>query len=234
MALVKDIDQCQTIWQPPFGHYLVTTLVMIWPVRHRVPDRSPGTGPVTGPWHRSQGTGPVIGDRSGQRSPVHGTGHRSSVTDDRSENRSPVKNTVHRAPVNMHRSLTGQQLPVTGQRSETDVVILHRIILPRRRRMHFCRRLVPTIWLDVGHALIHRAVLIPGVVMIITDHLDPHGDNTLGDVITVAAYLALGIAGIKVVDNVQVGIVVPTFMIVHITILIRIVMSPYLIYQFPV
>ena len=28
MALVKDIDQCQTNWHLPFGHYPVTKLVM--------------------------------------------------------------------------------------------------------------------------------------------------------------------------------------------------------------
>ncbi|KAH3853356.1 hypothetical protein DPMN_095878 [Dreissena polymorpha] len=28
MALVKDIDQCKTNWQPPYGHYPVITLVI--------------------------------------------------------------------------------------------------------------------------------------------------------------------------------------------------------------
>ncbi|KAH3855011.1 hypothetical protein DPMN_097571 [Dreissena polymorpha] len=60
----------------------------------------------------------------------------------------------------MHRSLTGQQLLVMGQRSETDV-LLHRIIPLLCRPMHIRRRLVPIIEVDVGHALIHRAVLIP-------------------------------------------------------------------------
>ena len=77
----------------------------------------------------------------------------------------------------MHRSLTGQQLLVTGQRSETDV-LLHRIIPLLRRRMHIRRRLVPIIVVDVGHALIHRAVLIPVIVMIISDHLNHYGNDT--------------------------------------------------------
>ena len=121
--------------------------------------------------------------------------------------RSPA-NTTERTPVDMHRSLTGQQLLVTGQRSETDV-LLHRIIPLLRRRMHIRRRLVPIIVVDVGHALIHRAVLIPVIVMFIIDHLDHYGNDTRGGVISVIAVLApgvvavldLGITGIKVVDK---------------------------------
>ncbi|KAH3820819.1 hypothetical protein DPMN_122568 [Dreissena polymorpha] len=100
--------------------------------------------------------------------------------------------------------------------------------------MHIRRRLVPILEVDVGHALIHRAVLIPVMVMIIIDHLDHHGNYTRGDVITVIAVLDLGITGIKVVDKLHGSIVVPTFMSGHITILFLIEMSPYPMQQFPV
>jgi hypothetical protein len=58
--------------------------------------------------------------------------------------------------------------------------------------MHIRCRLVPIIEVDVGHALIHRAVLIPVIVMIIIDHLDHHGNDTRGDAIPVVAVLAHG------------------------------------------
>ncbi|KAH3809050.1 hypothetical protein DPMN_137413 [Dreissena polymorpha] len=59
---------------------------------------------------------------------------------------------------------------------------------------------------EVGHALIHRAVLFHVIIMIIIDH---HGNDTQGDVIPVIAVLALGvvtlldlgITGIKVVHK---------------------------------
>ncbi|KAH3833784.1 hypothetical protein DPMN_107100 [Dreissena polymorpha] len=59
---------------------------------------------------------------------------------------------------------------------------------------------------DVGHTLIHRAVLIHVIVMIIIDH---HGSDTRGDVIPVVAVLALGviavldlgITGIKIIHK---------------------------------
>ncbi|KAH3832212.1 hypothetical protein DPMN_105492 [Dreissena polymorpha] len=170
-------------------------------------------------------SGPV----TGQWSVLPVTGHRS------------ILQTGHRTPVNMHRSLTGQQLRVAGQRSETDV-LLHRIIPLLHRRMHICRRLVPIIEVDVGHALIHRAVLIPIIVMIMIDHLDHNGKDTRGDVIPVVAVLALGVVAvldlgitrIKVVDKFHGSIVVPTFMTGHITILFLIVMSPYPMHQFAV
>ncbi|KAH3791336.1 hypothetical protein DPMN_144819 [Dreissena polymorpha] len=94
------------------------------------------------------------------------------------------------------------------------------------------RQRVPTIELDVGHALLYRAVLIPGIEIVVTDHLHVHEDATLGNIIPIAADLVPGIAGIKVLDRLNVGIVVPTILIVHITILFRILMSPYLMYQF--
>ncbi|KAH3700414.1 hypothetical protein DPMN_075390 [Dreissena polymorpha] len=41
--------------------------------------------------------------------------------------------------------------------------------------------------------------------MLVTDHLDAHGDATLRDVIPIAYDLVLGIAGIKDVNKLHVG-----------------------------
>ncbi|KAH3779500.1 hypothetical protein DPMN_157303 [Dreissena polymorpha] len=135
---------------------------------------------MTGPTHQAQVTGHLL--------LITGLTHWSSGTDVQSGHWSvlPVTGqyyTGHRTPVNMHRSLTSQQLLVTGQRSGTDVLLLLRIIPLLRRRIHICRRLVPIIEVDVRHALIHQAVLIPVIVMINIDHLDHHGNDTRGYVI---------------------------------------------------
>ncbi|KAH3779501.1 hypothetical protein DPMN_157304 [Dreissena polymorpha] len=86
---------------------------------HSMTGKSPGTGPVTSPWHWLPvcGTGqrgpvrsvaPVTGDRSGRRSTICGTG-------DQSGHRSIVPNTGHWGPVTGDRSLgTGHWGPVTG------------------------------------------------------------------------------------------------------------------------
>ncbi|KAH3734162.1 hypothetical protein DPMN_040602 [Dreissena polymorpha] len=163
--------------------------------------RRPVRSPVRPSGHQSIEFGPVTG--LNYQSLV--TGHMLLMTGHRSVLQVTGQLTSHWTPVNMPRSLTGQQLLVTGQRSETDVR-LHRIIPLLRRRMHILHRLVPMIEVDdVGHALIHRAVLFH-VIMIIIDH---HGNDTQGDVIPVVAVLALGvvtlldlgITGIKVVHK---------------------------------
>ncbi|KAH3854849.1 hypothetical protein DPMN_097407 [Dreissena polymorpha] len=77
------------------GHDMTGTSPGTGPVTgpwHRGLVGSPGTGPVTGPWHRSPGTVPVTGDRSmvPGTGPVTGPWHRGRV-------RSPVKPTGHRS-----------------------------------------------------------------------------------------------------------------------------------------
>ncbi|KAH3775185.1 hypothetical protein DPMN_176584, partial [Dreissena polymorpha] len=85
--------------------------------------------------------------------------------------------------------------PVFGDRSS------HRSMAPvtgdRSGHRHLGRQLVPTIAVDVVHALLYRTVLIQGVNKIVTDHLETLGDVILRDVIPIAAVLFLGIAGIK-------------------------------------
>ncbi|KAH3697235.1 hypothetical protein DPMN_084727 [Dreissena polymorpha] len=245
MALVKDFDQCWTIWQPPNSHYLMTTVVMLCyvtgkrtghrgpvrgtvhrgPVRrtgHQGPVRSPGTGPVTGPWYWSPGTGPW--HRSSGTGLV--TGHLSTVT-------GPVTGQYHRGPARSRLPVTGYRSPVIDQHSERDIAHHLRtipLLLP------LLRQLVLTIEVDVVHDLLYRAALIHGVDMIDTDHLGTLGDVIIRDAIPIAADLFLGIAGIKLVVMLHVDNVVLTTLILYSTLLSRIVMSlyPCFHFQFPV
>ncbi|KAH3730219.1 hypothetical protein DPMN_056200 [Dreissena polymorpha] len=171
-------------------------------------DRSPvrGTEDKSGPRHRGPVRSPVICHRGRGRSPVKSTGHRSMA---------PVIGPWHRSTltgqVTLHGSLTGHRSEI-----EIDVVLHHRTILPLLSHLHrmlLCRQQIPTIWVDVGHALLYRAVFIPDVDMVVTDHLHAHGDATLGDITPIAADLVLGMAGINVVDKLHVGIVVQTILI---------------------
>ncbi|KAH3783314.1 hypothetical protein DPMN_161250 [Dreissena polymorpha] len=97
----KGIRQFRTIWQPPYSHCLVTTLVIVCPVRHR--------GPVHGTGVRSPAR---TGDRSGQRS-------MTSVTGDRSGHWSSINIdwSGHGSIPLVTRDLSGHRsiLPVTGQ-----------------------------------------------------------------------------------------------------------------------
>ncbi|KAH3832089.1 hypothetical protein DPMN_105366 [Dreissena polymorpha] len=72
--------------------------------------------------------------------------------------------------------------------------------------------------------------------MIGTDHLETLGDVILGVVVPIEAELFLGIVGIKLVVMLHVSSVALTTLILHRTILSRIVMLLYPIYQiqFPV
>ncbi|KAH3831813.1 hypothetical protein DPMN_105084 [Dreissena polymorpha] len=72
--------------------------------------------------------------------------------------------------------------------------------------------------------------------MIGTDHLETLGDVILGDVVLIEADLFFGIVGIKLVIMLDVNSVALTTLILHSTILSRIVMLLYPMYQiqFPV
>ncbi|KAH3696525.1 hypothetical protein DPMN_083990 [Dreissena polymorpha] len=98
----------------------------------------PVRSPVTGPWHRC-----ITDDRSGHRSPVNATGHRSSgtgpVTGRCQCYRSPGAGTVtgpwHRSPVNRDRS--GHRSAVTGQHApviDLSTVDGHQSTIRNRRR----------------------------------------------------------------------------------------------------
>ncbi|KAH3747413.1 hypothetical protein DPMN_181839 [Dreissena polymorpha] len=72
--------------------------------------------------------------------------------------------------------------------------------------------------------------------MIGTNHLKTLGDVILGDVVLIEADLFLGFVGIKLVVMLHVNSVALTTLILHSTILSRIVMLLYTMYQiqFPV
>ncbi|KAH3872285.1 hypothetical protein DPMN_035500, partial [Dreissena polymorpha] len=169
--------------------------------------------PVTGQYHRLSGTVPVTGHLSTVTGPVTGQYHRSLVTKDRSG----------------HQAI----LPVTGQyyrsqftviNRERDIDHHHRYIPPLLLlQRHLSRQLVLRIEVDVVHDLLYRVVLIHGVDMIDTDHLQTLGDVILGDVVPIEADLFLGIVRIKLVVMLHVDSVALTTLILHSTILSRIV-----------
>ncbi|KAH3888382.1 hypothetical protein DPMN_012415 [Dreissena polymorpha] len=163
------------------------------PVRSLItgPVMSPVTGHVTGPvidhrsghrsCHRSRSpvwslitghvTGPVIDHRSG-----HVTGHRSChrsglVIDHRSGHRS-----CHRSGHRSVRPATDN----TSHRSRRRTRSSSLNYSPIRRRIHRLHQGV-----DIGHALLRRAVLI--VAALVSDHVVTHGDVILEDLGLIAA-----------------------------------------------